>query len=698
MKMDGFKSNNKDKHKSKMRLSTQLTILLLILSIIPTTVLGLIVKGQIEGSIQESVGVYSQKMMEQLATNINYSLQDIKKDTNTLLYSDETIQYIKDYYQLDAEQIGELEGYLSARVVETISNSKYLKGIFILYDDKLIYKKDSTLGTDTNLKTLDKYLVSKEFLDSKEYKDLQTLDGNEQYWFKLSNEQAKGIYIGEKFKNKDGKNIVVIFLVNSAYYTDTLKISSIDVEIPILIIDKNNHIILSDNESLVDNNDFEAKFNKYIGYINGLGEDSSTSVYANKLISFSTLENGWKVVLGGDIPVLMKNLYSVWNKLIIIMGLFVIAIVIVSIFFSKKISGPISIMSNYITQIEEGNLEWGNKLKKEVPAHTREIKTLRDGLINMVNDLKKIIIDTKDVTRVVEDNMTQLQNIAHNTASSATDVESAVDNIVTGAINQSKQIESSSFLMDELSGYIDSVNDMMNTIKKASDTTINMSESAADEMNILINNTNATNNITQVVSTDVEVLSQEVSHIGNILHIIKSVNDQTNLLALNAAIEAARAKESGKGFMVIADEIRKLSYQTREAIDAIEKMIKKIHDKNILTLKHMKEAMVLFEGQEPIVTATTNKFSTILSEMTALNIAIQTATTLLDKVSRKKEDVMDNIQEIAHVTQQSTSITEEVSAQCSTQVGYSEEIIQMGEIVYSSIGELKNTYSKFRVG
>jgi len=696
--MDGFKSNNKDKHKSKMRLSTQLTILLLILSIIPTTVLGLIVKGQIEGSIQESVGVYSQKMMEQLATNINYSLQDIKKDTNTLLYSDETIQYIKDYYQLDAEQIGELEGYLSARVVETISNSKYLKGIFILYDDKLIYKKDSTLGTDTNLKTLDKYLVSKEFLDSKEYKDLQTLDGNEQYWFKLSNEQAKGIYIGEKFKNKDGKNIVVIFLVNSAYYTDTLKISSIDVEIPILIIDKNNHIILSDNESLVDNNDFEAKFNKYIAYINGLGEDSSTAVYANKLISFSTLENGWKVVLGGDIPVLMKNLYSVWNKLIIIMGLFVIAIVIVSIFFSKKISGPISIMSNYITQIEEGNLEWGNKLKKEVPAHTREIKTLRDGLINMVNDLKKIIIDTKDVTRVVEDNMTQLQNIAHNTASSATDVESAVDNIVTGAINQSKQIESSSFLMDELSGYIDSVNDMMNTIKKASDTTINMSESAADEMNILINNTNATNNITQVVSTDVEVLSQEVSHIGNILHIIKSVNDQTNLLALNAAIEAARAKESGKGFMVIADEIRKLSYQTREAIDAIEKMIKKIHDKNILTLKHMKEAMVLFEGQEPIVTATTNKFSTILSEMTALNIAIQTATTLLDKVSRKKEDVMDNIQEIAHVTQQSTSITEEVSAQCSTQVGYSEEIIQMGEIVYSSIGELKNTYSKFRVG
>ncbi|MDF2804142.1 MAG: methyl-accepting chemotaxis sensory transducer [Anaerocolumna sp.] len=680
-----------------MKLSTQLVILLLVLSIVPTAVLGLIVKDKIQTSIQESVGVYSQRMLEQLAANINYTFQDIKDDTDALLYSDETIRYIKEYDQLDAEQLGELEGSLSSKVVEVISNSKYLKGIFIVYEDRVLYKKDSTLGTDTNLKTLDKYLISKAFWDSQEYKELAALEGNEQYWFRLSNEQAKGMYIGEKFKNKEGKNIIVLFSVNSAYYTETLKVSSIDSEIPILVLDKNNRIVLSDNLSLIDNRDFETQFDKYTAYINGQKKNSGTSVYEHKLITFVTLNNGWKVVLDGDIAVLMKHLYSVWQQLIIVMILFIILIIGISVFFSRKISGPISIMSDYIKQIERGNLEWGNKLSKEVPGYNREIKTLRDGLVGMISALRNIIIDTKDVTSIVEKNMEQLQMIAQNTTSSASDVELAVDNIVTGAITQSKQIENASLLMDELSGYINYANETMNAIKKVSHTTIGMSKSAKEEMNTLIENTHSTNDITQVVNRDVEGLGKEVSNIGNILHIMKSVNDQTNLLALNAAIEAARAKDSGRGFMVVAEEIRKLSYQTKEAIDTIERMIIKIHDKNVLVLEHMQEAKILFDSQSPIVTATTNKFNIILSEMTDLNAAIQKTTILLEEVNHKKNEVMNDIQEIANVTQQSASITEEVSAQCSAQVGYSEEMTQMGEVVYSSIQELKDTYSKFRV-
>lgn len=690
------KSSSQTNNKGRMRLSTQLIILLLVLSIIPTAVLGFIVKGKIEGSIRDSVGVYSQKMIEQLATNMNYTLQDIKDDTNTLVYSDEAIRYIQEYYQLDAQQLDELEARFGAKVVETISNNKYLKGIFILYEDKIIYKKDATLGTESNLKALDKYLVSKAFLDSQEYKSILALSGNKQYWFKLSNEEANGIYVGERFKNSEGNNIVVIFTIDNSHYTNLLKISSIDVEIPILMIDKDKRIILSDNELLVDNKDFEAQFGKYIAYINGLGEESATSVYENKLITFSTLDNGWKVVLNGDIPVLMKNLYSVWNQLIIVLVLFIVLIVSISVFFSRKISGPISIMSNYIGQVEQGDLEWGYKLSKEVPVHNKEIKALRDGLVSMISTLKKIIGDAKEVTDIVEKNMQGLQTIAQSTSSSAADIEIAVDNIVMGAISQSKQIESSSLGINELSTYINSVNGIMNTIKKASDTTIYMSENAKDEMNVLISNTNDTNRITQVVNDDVEVLGKEVNNIENIVHIIKSVNEQTNLLALNAAIEAARAKESGKGFMVIAEEIRKLSYQTNKAIGSVEKMIINIHDKNILTLAHMKEAKILFEGQEPIVTATTDKFNSILSEMTGLNTAIQKATVLLNQVSHKKDSVMSDIQEIANVTQQSASITEEVSAQCSTQVGYSEEMIKMGGIVYSSIQELKNTYRRFQ--
>ncbi len=692
-----YKKNNKSEPKGKIKLSTQLIILLLLLSIIPTTVLGIIVKEKIEGSIQESIGMYSQKMIEQLATNINYTLQDIKQDTNTLLYSDETIQYINQYYQLSAQRLDELEGSLSAKAVEAIVNSKYLKGIFIIYEDKIIYKKDSTLGTDTNLGTLDNYLVSQEFLDSEVYQTLRDLGRNEQYWFKLLSQDTKGIYVGEKFQNQGGKNIVVIFSINSSYYTDILKVSTIDAEIPILMIDEKGNIILSDNEDLIGNKNFEEQFNKYISYINSLDEDSATTVYNNKLITFATLDNGWKVFLDGDIHVLMKHLYLVWNQLILVMLLFIIIIIIISIFFSGRISKPIKIMSTYIAQVQHGNLEWGRKLTKEIPVHNREITALRDGLISMVEALRTIIVDAKEVTNVVENNMMQLKTIACNTTTSAADVELAVSSIVTGALSQSNKIENCSQLMNSLHSYINDTSEKMNSIKKVSQTTIHMSEKAKSEISILIDNTASTNHITQIVSQDVEALGQEVNNIGMILHIIKSINEQTNLLALNAAIEAARAKESGKGFMVIADEIRKLSQHTKQAIDQIEGMLGSIHHKNKLALEHMEQAKSFSDEQGPIVRATTNKFNDILDEMENLNEAIQSVTALLSKVALKKDEVMYEIEEISQVTEQSTSITEEVSAQCSVQAGYSEEMTRMGDILHQSIGELKHTYQRFKV-
>ncbi|WP_070000297.1 methyl-accepting chemotaxis protein [Cellulosilyticum sp. I15G10I2] len=692
-----FQSYKKSTSNNKIKLSTQLIILLLILSIIPTAVLGLIVKGKIEGSIQRSVGIYSQKMIEQLATNINYTLQDIKQDTNTLLYSDETIQYINQYYKLSAQRLDELEGNLSAKAVEAIVNSKYLKGIFIIYEDKLIYKKDSTLGTDKNLGTLDDYLISQEFLGSEMYQTIKDLGKNEQCWFKLLNQDTKGIYVGEKFQNQDGKNIVVIFSINSSYYTELLKVSTIDAEIPILMIDEQGNIILSDNEDLVGNKNFEEQFKKYIIYINSLSEQSATTVYDNKLITFATLDNGWKVILDGHIHVLMKHLYLVWNQLIFIMVLVIITIVIISLFFSNRISKPIKIMATYIAQVQQGNLEWSDKLTKDIPVHNREITVLRDGLIAMIEALRTVILDAKEVTHAVEENMMQLKTIACNTTTSAADVELAVSSIVTGALSQSKKIESCSQLMNCLHSDINDTSEKMSSIKKVSQTTIHMSEKAKSEMSILIDNTEGANKITQIVSKDVEALGEEVNNIGMILHIIKSINEQTNLLALNAAIEAARAKESGKGFMVIADEIRKLSNHTKQAIDQIEGMIGSIYHKNKLVLKHMEQAKVFSDEQGPIVRATTKKFNDILDEMENLNRAIQSVTALLGEVAFKKDEVMYEIEEISQVIEQSTSITEEVSAQCSVQASYSEEMTQMGDILHQSIDELKHTYKRFKV-
>ena len=385
-------------------------------------------------------------------------------------------------------------------------------------------------------------------------------------------------------------------------------------------------------------------------------------------------------------------LYVIYLAFIII---FILQIIAIYYYIKKNVSKPIRLLQDKFELVAEGDLS--QSISDKIIKRGDEIGNLGKSINSMLNNLKKMVSQIADIAGNLSASSEELSASSEEMSASAEEIGKSIQEVASGAQEQSVQVEETSQNVDELAGQIDSVEDMSESMDDQADNVmenINKGNSAIEDS---INQVQEVKNQSSAVSNKINELGSLSEEIGDIVELINDISAQTNLLALNAAIEAARAGEAGRGFSVVADEIRELAEESSQATENIANLISDIQSRVDETIKQMNKAENAVDDSVGAIKTTENSFGEINSAALDLKQLIEKISQAADRMAVNSNEVSSSVEDIAAVSEQTSNNAEEVAASSQQQSASTNEIVNASENLAQMAEELSNSIDQFKI-
>lgn len=326
-----------------------------------------------------------------------------------------------------------------------------------------------------------------------------------------------------------------------------------------------------------------------------------------------------------------------------------------------------------------------------------EFQSLARTATNMVLNNKKLVQKLAGTTVQLEASSDDVHNVSNSINEYSSDITKAIDEISIGMTKQSEHAGECVVKTNELSEKMKAISDMVEKAEQLSDKTEKMIRQGTEIVETLSARARETSEITSKVGESIELLKKESETINGFAQTINEISAQTNLLSLNASIEAARAGEAGRGFSVVAEEIRKLADDSGVAAGEIKKKVENIASQTMATVENANKAEEMVAHQQEAVAQVTTVFQEMNNQMQELfeNLKeIGDCTASADVERNETLDAVENISAIIQQTASSSSLVRDLASELLNNV---EKLSQTAEVLDDNMNGLKTEINAFTI-
>ncbi|MEE1131581.1 MAG: methyl-accepting chemotaxis protein [Caryophanon sp.] len=364
------------------------------------------------------------------------------------------------------------------------------------------------------------------------------------------------------------------------------------------------------------------------------------------------------------------------------------------IFVLRKYLAPLSHMQSALMKAAGGDLTVGIDDKE---FSQDEIGSVATSYNDMRQRMSHVIQDVKDASEQVNKNASSMHNAMNDVSQLTNTVSSAVLEISQGVQAQTENIEMANHRMVGLGELIDDVSRVSAEMTHHIQASTEQAAKGMSEVSQLKEHNELTNAVNDELNVQMTELVTQIDSINTIMKTIQDIAAQTNLLALNAAIEAARAGEAGKGFAVVADEVRKLAEQSHKETENVQQTVQHILQASAQTQQVVAKSAGIMVSQTESVVQTERAFEQQLHFGETLAREIEQLIEKLSTMVNEKEQVLSDMESISAISEQSAATAEEVAASANEQRDEIDHVKQMVSELHQVADELRKQTEKFYV-
>lgn len=411
-----------------------------------------------------------------------------------------------------------------------------------------------------------------------------------------------------------------------------------------------------------------------------------------KSIFATNPETGWKIIGVIDVTELSSSTQGILNTTIAVIAIAIVIGILIVFWIVRSITRPLKELMGSTEKIAGGDLseEIVIRSKDELGELSNSVNQMRINLRHLIGQLG---INTDHVASTSE----ELSASAEQTSRATEQISTSIQEVALGS---EKQVSSATEATEAAAEISRGMNQAASSIQNVADLTNTASNKAITGNTVVTQTVEQMNLVQQSVSQTagvVNTLGEKSKEIGHIVELITQIATQTNLLALNAAIEAARAGEHGRGFAVVADEVRKLAEQSGDAAAQIRELIQEIQTEADKAVESMNDGTSIVQEGIKMVHLTGETFGDIVNSIERLAAESQEVSSIVEQVNVSSQSMVEMMEAVANIAEQSAGNTQNVAASAEEQNASMEEVASSAEALSKMAQELQEVISKFKV-